>query len=316
MQARITIAICIRNRAVLLAKAVRCVLSQAGETPVEILIVDNGSTDHTAKVAAEFSAADPRVKYFCEPQPGLSIACNLALRHAAGEWVILLDDDATVEAGWLAACEIFFLHLSNPQVAVVGGPVIPQYEIPPPKWMDAEGTWGPKNQKPFCLARGHSPSECNSAYRRDVTLQAGGFDARLGHCGDTAGYREGADLNLRLQDAGHEIWWLPDAPVRHLIHAGRLNLKWYWHSKFNEGRTIAIQRLKFRTGSARGFYIAGRVLIAPFHCGMNLLLALVSFPFQNGRVVAKALLRAASIAGFAGELLRLFPDRGAAPVRP
>ena len=315
MQTLITVAICTRNRVALFEKTVCSVLSQAEEKPIEILIVDNGSTDHTARVAAEFAAADPRVKFFHEPQPGLSIARNLALRHAAGEWVILLDDDATVEAGWLAAYEFFFRQLPNPHVAVIGGPVIPQYEIPPPKWMDAAGTWGPKNQKPFCFAHGHSPSECNSAYRRVVTLQAGGFDARLGHRGDTAGYREGADLNLRLQDAGHEIWWLPDAPVRHLIHAGRLNLKWFLHSKFNEGRTIAIQRLKSRTGSARGFYIAGRALVAPFHCGMNLLLALVSFPFQNGRVAAKALLRAASIAGFASELMRrvLHRDRPVGP---
>jgi glycosyltransferase involved in cell wall biosynthesis len=265
--------------------------------------LDNGSTDDTARVAAELSAADSRVKYFCEPQLGVSVARNTALRRAAGEWVIFIDDDAEAEPGWFAAYEKFFLHLPNPRVTVVGGAVVPQYNSPPPKWMDVEGKWGPQNEAPFCFPHGHTPSECNSAYRRDVALRAGGFDARLGHRGDVAGYREGADLNIRLQDAGNEIWWLPGATVRHLTHVGRLNLKWFLCSKANEGRSIAIQRLRSRVGSTRGFYIAGRVLIAPFHCGLNLLLALVSCPFQNGRMAARALMRATSIAGFTCELL-------------
>ncbi|MGD0251948.1 MAG: glycosyltransferase [Verrucomicrobiota bacterium] len=299
----VTVAICTRNRVALLEKAVHSVLAQAN-TNVEILIVDNGSTDGTAELVGKFAAADPRVKLFREPQPGISIGRNLALRGAKGDWVIFLDDDATAEAGWLAAYEKFFLHLPNPRVAVIGGAVIPQYETPLPKWMDAEGKWGPQNQKPFCFAHGHTPSEGNSAYRRDVTLQAGGFDLRLGPRGDAAGYREGADLNLRLQGAGYEIWWLPDAPIRHLVHAGRLNLRWFLRAAFNGGRSIAIQRVKGRAPGVRKLYIAGRILVAPFHCAINLFVSLTTFPFRNGRVAAKALFRAASVAGFACELLK------------
>jgi GT2 family glycosyltransferase len=266
--------------------------------------VDNGSTDHTAACAAGFSAADPRVKLVSEPRTGLSLARNRALRHAAGEWVIFLDDDAEAEPDWLAAYENFFSRLPNERVAVVGGAVISRYEGPLPKWVSAEEKWGPYGENSFCFAYGHSPSECNSAYRRDAALQAGGFDQRLGHQGVVAGYREGADLNLRLQDAGYEIWWLTGAAVQHLIHAGRLNLKWLLCAAFNEGRSIAIQRLKSRGRGARGIYVAGRVLVAPFHCGVNLLLALASCPVQSGRTAAKALLHAASITGFARELAR------------
>jgi glucosyl-dolichyl phosphate glucuronosyltransferase len=310
MQTSITVAICTRNRAALLEKAVRSVLSQTEDKSIEILIVDNGSTDHTAACAAGLSASDPRVKFFSEPRLGLSVARNRALHQAAGEWVVFIDDDAEVERGWLAAYENFF-RLPNERVAAVGGAVVPRYEIPAPKWVSAEETWGPNEGKPFCFAYGHSPSECNCAYRREAALHLGGFDPQLGHHGEVAGYREGADLSVRLQDAGYEIWWLPGAAVRHLIHADRLNLKWLLHAAFNEGRSIAIQRLKSRAGSARAFYIAGRALVAPFYCGVKLLLALVSFPFLNGRVAAKALQRAASIAGFAGELLRQFLHYGA-----
>jgi glycosyltransferase involved in cell wall biosynthesis len=304
MQPFVTIAICTRNRAALLEKAMRSVLAQANGH-VELLVIDNGSTDETAGFVGRFAAAEPRVKFFHEPQTGLSIARNTALRRASGDWVLFLDDDAEVEPGWLAAYEIFFADSSRKQVGAVGGAVIPEYEISPPKWIAGDGKLelGPK---PFCFQSGGHPWECNCAYRRDVALQLGGFDARLGHRGDAAGAREGADLNIRLQGAGHEIWWLPGAAIRHRVHAERLNWRWVLHSAFNEGQSIAIQRVKAHAPGSRRFYIARRVLIAPFHCLVHLGVALVSFPFQNGRVAATALTRTVTIAGSTRELLRQF----------
>jgi glycosyltransferase involved in cell wall biosynthesis len=297
----ITVAICTRNRAAFLEKAVRSVLAQVNDA-VEILIVDNGSTDGTARLCAQW-AADSRVKFFREPAIGLSVARNSALREARGDWIIFLDDDAEVEPGWLANYEGFFSRLPSPRVAVAGGAVIPRHEIPPPKWLDAAGKLdlGPKA---FCFQDGGNPWECNCAYRREASLQAGGFDSRLGHQGDATGSREGADLNSRLRDAGHEVWWLPGASIQHHVHADRLNLNWVFNAAFREGRSIAIQRLKSCSGGARIFYIVARLLISPFHCAVNLLVALATFPFRDGRVAVKAATRAALIAGMAFELSR------------
>ena len=296
---RTTVAICTRNRAALLERAVGSVLAQANHN-MEILIVDNGSMDETFRLATDLSSVDPRVRIVREPQIGLSIARNRALEQAAGDWIIFFDDDAVAEPGWLAAYEKFFSCPPNSRVMAVGGAVIPQYEIPSSRWICAgEMELGPR---PFCFKRGSNPWECNCAYRREAALQAGGFDTRLGHRGDAAGYREGADLNQRLQDAGYEIWWLPDASIRHLVHASRLNLRWQLRAAFNGGRSIAIHRVKDHTPGVRRLYIAGRILVAPFHCAINLFVALTTFPFQNGRVAVKAVLRAASIAGFACEL--------------
>ena len=149
MQTLITVAICTRNRVALFEKTVCSVLSQAEEKPIEILIVDNGSTDHTARVAAEFAAADPRVKFFHEPQPGLSIARNLALRHAAGEWVILLDDDATVEAGWLAAYEFFFPAAAQPACRSNWRPGHSSIRSPPAKMDGRRRDLGTQKSKTF-----------------------------------------------------------------------------------------------------------------------------------------------------------------------
>jgi glucosyl-dolichyl phosphate glucuronosyltransferase len=296
-----TVVICTRNRAKFLEKALRSVLAQANER-IEILIVDNGSTDDTPALAKKFIAEDSHVKFLVEPETGLSRARNTALKNAKGEWVIFFDDDAIAEPGWLAAYENFFLNPPNKKAVVVGGAVTPEFEIPLPRWISgvAQLDVGPK---PFCFPRGNCPWECNFAIRRDTAIQFGGFDARLGHRGDTAGYREGVDLNLRLQEAGYESWWLPGAGIMHFIHAKRMNLRWMLGATFNEGRTVAIQRLKYRARGNQTLYAAGRLLTAPFHFALNLLVALVSWPFQHGRIAVKALNRIASIGGLTWELL-------------
>jgi glycosyltransferase involved in cell wall biosynthesis len=297
----ITVAICTRNRAPLLEKAVSSVLSQITDDE-ELLIVDNASTDGTAEKMREMAAFNPCMVVCGENEIGISVARNTALKKARGEFVLFLDDDAVPELGWLAAYQIFLSTLPSEKIAVVGGAVIPEYEVPPPRWMDAEKRFEMGNE-PECFPLGGSTAEGNSAYRRVAVMEAGMFDKQLGHKGGALGYREGSDLNLRLQNKGYEIWWLPGAAVRHLIHANRLNLGWALRSAFNEGRSIAIQRLNRNAEANRIVSRMVRVLISPFHFGINLMLAFVLWPFQQGRLAARALRHAMRIAGFAWELL-------------
>jgi glycosyltransferase involved in cell wall biosynthesis len=300
----ITIAICTRNRAALLEKAMRSVLGQMNGH-AEILIVDNGSTDNTAQLAAEFSAADPRVRFFCEPRTGLSNARNLALRQAAGDWVGFLDDDAIAEPGWLAAYQNFFAALPNSRIACAGGAVTPIYETPPPRWLKPRmGCVTPTECRP--CGQNESPWGCNFAVRRELALAAGGFNPNLGHSGTVTGAYEEVDLINRLRQTGGEVWWLVDARIKHLVQADRLCLKWRLWNAFRQGRCGATSRLsRWPAGNSRAIFIASRVVIAPFHGGINLLVALVTFPFNNGRLAVNALMRVAYIAGLTQELLRL-----------
>ena len=104
---------------------------------------------------------------------------------------------------------------------------------------------------------------------------------------------------------GGEIWWLPGARIKHLIASERTKLKWRIRSAFGQGRGRAINRLsRKRTAFQRGVFTVTRVPVTPLHCGVNLLVALVSFPFQNGQLAARALAHAAATAGLAFELLR------------
>lgn len=82
-----------RNRAALLPRAVDSVLRQ-DHTNLELLIVDDASTDATPDLLARLAAADPRVQVFRQKRPsGAPAARNVAIRAASGRYVTGLDDD-------------------------------------------------------------------------------------------------------------------------------------------------------------------------------------------------------------------------------
>jgi O-antigen/teichoic acid export membrane protein/glycosyltransferase involved in cell wall biosynthesis len=61
---------------------------------IEIIVVDDASTDQTAALVRERMASDPRIQFYSQSvNSGPAVARNLALRHARGEWVALLDAD-------------------------------------------------------------------------------------------------------------------------------------------------------------------------------------------------------------------------------
>ena len=66
------------------------------EQDIELVLVDDGSTDNSLNVIASFQ--DPRIKLFQQSHAGQSAARNLGLKHAKGEYVAFVDaDDATAQ---------------------------------------------------------------------------------------------------------------------------------------------------------------------------------------------------------------------------
>ena len=90
---------CLRSRSLLpltigtgpLGRAVESVLSQGFED-FELLVVDDGSSDQTDQVLEGF-AGDGRLRVWKTANCGVSLARNLAIRQATGEWIAFLDSD-------------------------------------------------------------------------------------------------------------------------------------------------------------------------------------------------------------------------------
>ncbi|MBG1261015.1 glycosyltransferase family 2 protein [Nostoc commune] len=91
MNPKVSVIIPAYNTEAYLAKAIESVLEQT-LTDIEVIIVDDASTDKTVEVAKSFT--DPRLKVIVNQQNlGAAAARNRALRAAQGEWIAVLDSD-------------------------------------------------------------------------------------------------------------------------------------------------------------------------------------------------------------------------------
>ena len=87
---------------------------------LEILVIDDGSTDDTAVVAKRMAAIDPRVRCLRKANGGKASASNLGIREARGEIIIAVDADTLVAAD---AIRRMTAHFANPEVDAVCGNV-------------------------------------------------------------------------------------------------------------------------------------------------------------------------------------------------
>ena len=105
------------NRAAHVRRAIDSVLSQSG-VDLELVVVDDGSTDETCAVIAE--AVDARLRYVRQSNRGLSASRNLGAREARGDWLLFLDDDDRLCEG---ALEALLPTKRDPECLVVVGGV-------------------------------------------------------------------------------------------------------------------------------------------------------------------------------------------------
>lgn len=110
----ISVVITCYNHGRYLADAVESVLSQELDS-VEIVVVDDGSTDNTKEVSSQYED----VKYVWQPNQGLSSARNTGIRESTGDYVVFLDADDSLLPGALKTnAEMLDQH---PHAAFVSG---------------------------------------------------------------------------------------------------------------------------------------------------------------------------------------------------
>jgi glycosyltransferase involved in cell wall biosynthesis len=175
-----------RNRADLLAAALESLSRQ--ELPpreFEVLVVDNGSSDHTPAVARAHAERLGNLRYVHEAEPGLHAGRHRGALEARGDILTFADDDIEAAPSWLAAVQEAF---RDPDVAMVGGNNLPRFLEEPPAWL--LGLWnrsradGGRAFPPLSILELPGPARplsplyvwgCNFSVRKDVLRAAGGF---------------------------------------------------------------------------------------------------------------------------------------------
>jgi len=228
----VSVVIPVKDRAEELA---RCLVSiRSIEYPSELLqviVVDDGSSDKSAEVARELGAL---VMPSGGTGRGPAAARNVGARAASGEILAFIDSDCTASAGWLAELLPSF---TDKKTAAVGGLVdgmctasaVDRYEaVMSSLFLGNRERSGSSGDDTFYL-----PS-CNLLVRRSAFLNAGGFKDEM-HVG------EDVDLTWRLRDAGWTITYLPQGRV---YHEHRSTVRSFVSRRFDYGTSEGmLQRL-------------------------------------------------------------------------
>lgn len=192
----ITFVIPVRNDARRLERCLASLLADAGAAPIQVIVIDNLSTDGSGDAARRLGAEVLRL-------PGSAAALrNAGVARAAAPLIGFVDADHEIAPGWLRAA-LEALH--DPAVAAVGAP----YHAP------ADGTWV---QRTYDGLRRHpavvGPAEWfgagNLVIRRAAFEAVGGFDTTLESCEDV-------DLCARLRKRGLRLL---DVPAMRTVHHG------------------------------------------------------------------------------------------------
>lgn len=219
-------------------------------TFVEIIVVDNNSTDGTRSLVQALSShRNPSVRYVFEERQGKSYALNKALDKLSGDMIAFTDDDVVVDQNYLVG--IIDAAKKYPQYRCFGGKVVALYPDCLPQWLDLEGSMGflkspfvdrqdGDDEVPYGEATYYStPGGCNMFFRRSALEENGSFRTDLGPKGKILGFSEDTEYCCRLKDKGEGFYYIPSVIVHHPVYPERLTKKYLLAWQFNCGKSEA-----------------------------------------------------------------------------
>jgi poly-beta-1,6-N-acetyl-D-glucosamine synthase len=222
----VTVLVAACNEADRIQETISYIARQDYPGPIEVLVVDNGSTDGTRALAEAYGAATgQRVRCIDEPRPGKSHALNTGLAAVETELVITLDADTLLHPQAIRQLVARLLS-APPDVQAVAGSVLVRNSrdnlwTRMQEWDYFLGIASVKRMQGLyqgtLVAQG-----AFSLYRAQALLQAGGWPDAIG---------EDIVLTWQLMRRGARVYYEPSAvaftaaPTR-LVHLARQRARW------------------------------------------------------------------------------------------
>jgi glycosyltransferase involved in cell wall biosynthesis len=243
----VTVIVCTFNRCQDLARALESIAASKMPNAItwEVVVVDNNSTDQTAEVVEDFRRRYPgRFRYLLETNRGKAYALNAGVASALGETLVFVDDDVTMDSGWLRNLTA---ELHTGEWAGAAGRILPATRFTPPRWLSWKHCGGilcgnfDLGNRPCELDPDHAPHGGNMAFRREMFARHGAFHPDLGP-GPNRVPNGDTEFGRRLMKAGERLRYEPLAVVYHPVAESRLTKQYFLSWWFDYGRAYIIEQ--------------------------------------------------------------------------
>ena len=219
---RITVLMPAYNSARFLPEAIESVLAQT-HCDFEFLIVDDGSTDDTLRIARSFAVRDGRIKVISHENLGMGASLNDAMKIASGDWIARIDADDRMVPDRLER-QIIFLQ-DHPKLVVASSLV---------HYIDERGAIIGQNTSRFTTRQGVAYAVANhwpigfhhpaTIFRKDVIQKLGGYRPEFWPADDM-------DLWNRVVEAGYGVLVQPEYLTKYRIHGSSVTVGKFWETE-------------------------------------------------------------------------------------
>jgi succinoglycan biosynthesis protein ExoM len=212
----ITVCVCTYNRRNHLIKLMNGLQDQKshGLFRYSMVVVDNDCTGSARQTVEDFRRhSSISISYLIEPEQNIALARNKAVANAEGDFIAFIDDDEVPDGSWL----INLLHAYDEFGADgVLGPVLPYYEVNPPKWIIDGKFYERLSHRTGDVLHWTNTRTGNVMLRRDIFNDGDNrFRREFGSGG------EDRDFFRRMIAKGFCFVWCAEAPVYEAVTAER-----------------------------------------------------------------------------------------------
>lgn len=266
LRPRLSVIIPTYNRGETLLKVLEGYKRQTARAEIlEILVIDDGSTDGTGAAVAAFSPTSPiTIRYLSQQNKGPATARNWGIREAKGTLLLLGDDDIIPAPTLVAEHLAWNQRYSDDHFAILGHVSWSPELHPTPfmEWMGREGVlFGYGSLLPGKEVGFEYFYSCNLSVKREFLMKNGVFDENF----RTAGH-EDIELGYRLANKGLRVLYNPEAigyHYRHLSYAAACRRQeMVYATRFFFETTEAGQYVKTRTSKAKPMTLQRRLMLA------------------------------------------------------